>query len=35
MKYMAKEIVRTVCEGCMSGCGVLVHKEHGKITRIT
>lgn len=31
---MAKEIVRTVCEGCMSGCGVLVHKENGKITKI-
>jgi len=31
---MAKEIIRTVCEGCMSGCGVLVHKENGRITKI-
>ncbi len=32
---MAKEIIRTVCEGCMSGCGVLVHREDGKVTGIT
>lgn len=31
---MEKEIIRTVCEGCMSGCGVLVHKENGRVTRI-
>ena len=31
---MAKEIIRTVCEGCMSGCGVLVHRENGKVTGI-
>jgi len=30
---MEKEIVRTVCEGCMSGCGVLVHKENGRSQR--
>ncbi|MBW1998563.1 MAG: molybdopterin-dependent oxidoreductase [Deltaproteobacteria bacterium] len=32
---MAEEIIRTVCEGCMSGCGVLVHKKEGKVVRIT
>ncbi len=31
---MEKEIIRTVCEGCMSGCGVLVHKENGKVVKI-
>ena len=31
---MEKEIIRTVCEGCMSGCGVMVHKENGKVTKI-
>jgi len=31
---MAKEIIRTVCEGCMSGCGVLVHRENGRVTGI-
>ena len=31
---MGKEIIRTVCEGCMSGCGVLVHKENETVTRI-
>ena len=33
-RNVEKEIVRTVCEGCMSGCGVLVHKENGKVTKI-
>jgi anaerobic selenocysteine-containing dehydrogenase len=33
-RNMEKEIVRTVCEGCMSGCGVLVHKENAKVTKI-
>lgn len=32
---MGKEIIRTVCEGCMSGCGVKVHRENGRVTRIT
>ena len=32
---MAKETIRTVCEGCMSGCGVLVHRENGRVTGIT
>jgi len=31
---MGKEIIRTVCEGCMSGCGVLVHRENGRVTKI-
>jgi len=31
---MDKETVRTVCEGCMSGCGVLVHRENGRVTKI-
>ena len=31
---MKKEIIRTVCEGCMSGCGVLVHKENNRVTKI-
>ena len=31
---MGTEIVRTVCEGCMSGCGVLVHRENGRVTGI-
>ena len=32
---MSKETIRTVCEGCMSGCGMLVHKEDGVVTKIT
>jgi anaerobic selenocysteine-containing dehydrogenase len=32
---MEKEIIRTVCEGCMSGCGVLVHREKDRVTQIT
>lgn len=31
---MGKEIIRTVCEGCMSGCGVVVHRENGRVTKI-
>lgn len=27
-------IVRTVCQGCHSECGVLVHVDEGKVTRI-
>ncbi|MCX7858181.1 MAG: molybdopterin-dependent oxidoreductase [Deltaproteobacteria bacterium] len=30
-----KKIVRTVCQGCHSECGVLVHVNRGKVTRIT
>jgi anaerobic selenocysteine-containing dehydrogenase len=32
---MAQEMIRTVCEGCMSGCGVLVRRENGRVTGIT
>ncbi len=28
------KIVRTVCQGCHSECGVLVHIDKGKITKI-
>ena len=31
---MEKEIIRTVCEGCMSGCGVMVHRDNGRVTKI-
>ena len=31
---MGQEIIRTVCEGCMSGCGVMVHRENGRVTKI-
>jgi anaerobic selenocysteine-containing dehydrogenase len=31
---VAEKIVRTICQGCMSDCGVLVHVEDGKITKI-
>jgi anaerobic selenocysteine-containing dehydrogenase len=31
---MEGKIVRSVCEGCMSACGVLVHVEHGTVTKI-
>ncbi len=29
-----EKIVRTVCQGCHSECGVLVHVDDGKVTRI-
>ena len=32
---MGKEIIRTVCEGCMSGCGVMVRRENGRVTKIS
>ena len=31
---MAEKVVRTICQGCMSECGVLVHVEDGKVTKI-
>jgi len=32
---MGKEIIRTVCEGCMSGCGAMVQKDNGRVMKIT
>jgi len=29
-----EKIVRTICQGCHSECGVLVHVDHGKVSRI-
>ena len=29
-----EKVVRTVCQGCHSECGVLVHLENGKIEKI-
>lgn len=31
---MKKETIRTVCEGCMSGCGAIVTKEDNRVTKI-
>jgi thiosulfate reductase/polysulfide reductase chain A len=32
---MAEKVVRTVCQGCHSECGVLVHADGGNISKIT
>ena len=32
---MKEELIKTICEGCMSGCGVIVRKKNGIVTKIT